>query len=184
MPASPLHAGPLEEKALGPAKGPVCQESRTLEGVAWVEGDQPELGPSPEHISVGWHRAGSEGAVKAGGPGDLEWEWPGICVPLGVLPVCAGVGGGVYRSERACIYVCWCVYTCVLSTHVYCECGGVGCTSACPQHVHVGTNVSHPSPCVSITRASLASDLQARTTQGERAYYFWCPHQLLTALWN
>lgn len=98
----------------------MCQESRTLEGVAWVEGDQPELGPSPEHISMGWHRAGGEGAVKAGGPGDLEWEWPGICVPLGVLPVCAGVGGvftGVNEHAFMCVGVCTGV--CV-SVHIVC----------------------------------------------------------------
>ena len=29
-----------------------------------------------------------------------------------------------------------------------------------------------------------ACDLWARTTQGEHAHYFWCPHPFLTAPWN
>lgn len=47
--------------------------------------------------------------------------------------------------------------------------------------VHVGIGRR---PCVRLGVAVRACDLWARTTQGERAHYFWCPHPFLTAPCN
>lgn len=104
----------------------------------------------------------------------------GVCVSAPVpgvhAHVCVSLCGGCV-SVLVCTQLCTCIHVGV----TVCAWVSVRCACACTR-VRVYT---HPlRPCEHRRVPLEASDLLTRTIEGERAYYFSCPHQLLTASWN